>query len=56
LPIGSGEWWLQKAPMVFVAALLLISIVALSPKVEQRVLLDPVTPWTGLVTLLRRSA
>jgi peptidoglycan/LPS O-acetylase OafA/YrhL len=39
--IGSGQWWLQKLPLLGLAALFLVPIVAVVSRVERRALLAP---------------
>jgi hypothetical protein len=46
-PIGSAAWWIQKAPLVLLALILLVPIVAVVSKIEQRALVAPPTRWTG---------
>ena len=46
-PIGSLDWWLQKLPLIGLAIVVLIPIVALMSKVEQRALLAPQVRWNG---------
>ncbi len=46
-PIGSADWWIDKAPVVALAFVLLVPIVALVSKVEQRALLAPQITWSG---------
>ena len=46
-PIGSGAWWIEKAPLVGLALVVLVPIVGVVSKVERRALLAPLGPWTG---------
>jgi len=46
-PIGSTDWWMQKTPVVALAFVLLIPIVALVSRIEQRALLAPQVRWNG---------
>ncbi len=46
-PIGSGAWWVEKAPLVVAAFVLLIPIVSIVSKIERRALLAPQVAWNG---------
>ena len=48
-PIGSIEWWAQKVPVVVLAFVALVPIVALVSWVERRALLAERVGWTGSV-------
>jgi hypothetical protein len=43
--VGTGAWWLQKLPLMILAAGFLTGIVALVARYEQRALLAERTPW-----------
>ncbi|MDH3704686.1 MAG: acyltransferase [Acidimicrobiia bacterium] len=45
--VGEAAWWLQKAPLMLTALVLLVALVAVVARHEQRALLAPTTPWTG---------
>ena len=45
--IGSGAWWLQKVPVVALALVVLVPIVAAVARVERRALLADRVAWTG---------
>lgn len=46
-PIGTLAWWGEKAPLIVLACVLLVPIVAIVSKIEQRALLATPTPWNG---------
>lgn len=46
-PIGSAGWWAQKIPVVVLAFVVLVPIVALVSRVERRALLAERVGWTG---------
>jgi hypothetical protein len=46
-PTGSADWLIEKTPVVALAFVLLVPIVALVSRVEQRALLAPQVLWTG---------
>ncbi|MGI9602229.1 MAG: acyltransferase family protein, partial [Acidimicrobiales bacterium] len=45
--VGTSAWWIQKAPLIAVALVVLIAIVAVVARHEQRALLAPPRPWRG---------
>ncbi len=45
--VGTGAWWLQKLPLMGLAAVFLALIVVAVGRFEQRALLAPRTPWNG---------
>lgn len=45
--IGTGAWWLQKLPLLAVAAVALAGIVTIVSGAERRALLAPRSPWAG---------
>ena len=45
--VASSAWWLQKAPMMLAAAVVLAGITLIVSGVERRGLLAPRTPWRG---------
>ncbi len=46
-PIGSGAWWLQKAPVVGLSLVLLVPIVGIVSRFERSALLGERVAWTG---------
>ena len=46
-PIGSTEWWMQKIPVVVLALVVLVPIVAAVSRVERGALLAERVAWTG---------
>ncbi len=46
-PVGTAAWWLQKAPLMLVALVVLIGTVAAVARHEQRALLAAPIPWHG---------
>lgn len=49
-PIGSTAWWMQKIPVVVLALVVLIPIVAAVSRVERRALMAVRVAWTGGLT------
>lgn len=45
--IGTGAWWIQKLPLMGLASLFLVGIVAVVARVEQKALFAPRAPWNG---------
>ncbi len=45
--VGTLAWWIAKLPMVGLATIILVGIVAKVAKVEQAALLAPRTPWVA---------
>ena len=45
--VGSLAWWWQKLPLMGLAAVVLLAIVAVVVRFEQRALFAPKTPWVG---------
>ena len=45
--VGTGLWWLQKAPLLLASAVVLVGIVAAVSGFERRALLAPRTNWEG---------
>ena len=45
--VGSGWWWLEKLPLMALAAVILVAIVALVSPFERRALLAPRRAWSG---------
>ena len=46
-PIGSTEWWIQKIPVVALALVVLIPIIAAVSRVERQALLAERVAWNG---------
>ena len=46
-PIGSTEWWMQKIPVVVLALLVLVPVVAVVSRVERQALLSERIAWNG---------
>ncbi len=46
-PIGSTDWWSQKVPVIALAIVLLLPIVAVVSRIEQRALFAPQVRWNG---------
>ncbi|MGI9598297.1 MAG: acyltransferase family protein, partial [Acidimicrobiales bacterium] len=45
--VGTAAWWVQKLPLIALSSLVLIAIVAVVARFEQRALLAPRVPWRG---------
>ena len=45
--VGTTDWWLQKAPLMFASTVILVGIVSKVSSVERKSLLAPRTPWNG---------